>query len=91
MFNFSVRGNGTVDGNTILTPGQRHEVKFEWNGLQDLKSDSCQVSVDGAVQDGRLPLNRPSPNGISYVHFQSTATAEDPAGFLLESVAAEVK
>ena len=65
--------------------------EFEWNGLQDLKGDYCGVRVDGVLQAGRLPLRRRSPNGISYVHFQSTATAEDPAGFLLESVAAEVK
>jgi hypothetical protein len=79
------------DADLDLTPGRWHEIRFAWDGLNDQTTDRCRLYVDGVLQDAHLPLNRPSANGISYVHFQSAAVAEDTAGFLVESVAAEVR
>jgi hypothetical protein len=93
MFNFSVRGDGAVNEmpGTTLAQGSWHEVRFEWDGVADLTRDRCRVYLDGAPQRNTLQLNRASLNGISYVHFLSTAESEDTAGFLIDSVAAEVR
>ncbi len=72
-----------------LEPGRWHELEFTWERLADEDKDVCSLTIDGAAAR-RLPLRRPSRNGISYVHFISTASRED-TGFLIESVSAAVR
>lgn len=74
-----------------LTPGSWHELRFTWDGLADVGSDMCSLYINGAQHPRRLPLKRSSVNGLSYVHFLSTSASPDPAGFVIESVAASVQ
>jgi hypothetical protein len=90
MFNVPLTGSENVNGPKLI-PDRWHELKFEWNGLGGAQRDSCRVTVDGVPQGKGLSLNRRSENGISYVHFLSTALSEDTAGFLIESVSVEVR
>jgi hypothetical protein len=87
MYSFSFDGDGKSDGKKFLEVGRRHELRFEWS---DLQGGDCRFYIDGK-QAMSLPLNRPSVNGISYAHLQSAATETDSAGFLVESVEAEVE
>lgn len=91
MYTVRVSGDGKTDSGIKLEPGRWHEMRFEWDGLLDRDKDQCRVSIDGVLQKARLPLRHASPNGISYVHFLSSAESEDNAGFLVESVATEVR
>ncbi len=86
MYSFSFDGDGKSNGKKFLEVGRRHELRFEWN---DLQAGDCRLYIDGK-RAMLLPLNRPSVNGISYAHLQSAATETDSAGFLVESVEAEV-
>jgi hypothetical protein len=84
MYSLLVPGDGTAAGLAPFTPGVWHELRFEWADSRG----SCKVAVDGRLQGAGLPLIRPAPNGICYVHFYSAATRQDGNGFLIESVAA---
>jgi hypothetical protein len=87
MYSLVFDGEGKIDGEKRLEAGRWHELRFEWNGLE---SEVCQLYIDGERRMS-LELNRPSVNGISYAHFQSVAAEPDSAGFLIESVEAEVR
>jgi len=90
MFNLDVTGSRGRTG-LRLTPARWYELRFEWDGLTARKQHAARLYVNGKLQRRRLPLNRTSRNGISYVQFISTATSEDPHGFLIESVKAEIR
>ena len=91
MYTIDVDGEGTITGNDTHLARRWHELRFEWNGLADPVRDYCRLLVDGVPQAERIALKRPSVNGINYVQLISTATREDTIGFVVESVAAEVK
>ena len=76
---FSVEATGK-----LLSPNAWHDVRFDWNGLSRKDEDTCALFIDDVPQ-APLRLLRASVNGISYVHFISTAKAEDAGGLLLES------
>jgi len=59
-----------------------HTLRFAW---KELNRDSCRLTIDGTFAS-ELPLLRPSACGISYVLFQSVATARDENGFLVDKV-----
>lgn len=66
-----------------IKPGAWHELSLEWT------EEYCVSTLDGE------PLNTtearfPYPNGLSYLRLRSTAASIDTAGFLVESVKAEV-
>ena len=84
-YNLSFSGKGMVGNDALLQPGKWHELRFEWD---DSNSKACRLFIDGKLPSPSLQLNRPSENGICYVHFQSTADREDNNGFLIGSVAA---
>jgi hypothetical protein len=90
MFNLKVAGDGTAGSSMRFVPGKWHDLRFEWIGVDDLMTGLCQLFLDGQRTGMTLPLNRPSVNGINYVHFMSIAEAEDEAGFLVASVSATV-
>ncbi|MFC2111716.1 sialidase family protein [Bacteroidota bacterium] len=74
----------------LLEPDAWHTLRFEWNGLGDTGSDQCELYINEATEPFQILLNRKSINGISYVHYISTATKEDPYGILVESVDAKL-
>ena len=83
MYVFTIPGDGRLGSDVVLTSGRWHELRFEWT---DSQSSICKLTIDGGPTTLTLPLVRPSVNGISYVHFQTLAEAEDQQGFLVESV-----
>ena len=91
MYRLAIGADGKVAGTeTVLAPDVWYEVRLEWSGTDDRATDTCAVFINGKVLDQRLPLNKTSRNGISYVRFRSTAPEEDLAGWLVESIDADV-
>ena len=72
----------------FLAPDTWHTLQFRWNGLAETGSDSCRLTVEGIKVPFFIPLNRASMNGISYIHYISSAESEDNQGILVESVEA---
>ena len=65
-----------------------YDLRFEWELNDD--NNSCKVmDAEGIVLD-TLQLNKACMNGISYVHFISTAHQEDDKGFLIGPVKADI-
>lgn len=83
MYVLTIPGNGRVGDGLVMTPGQWHDLHFDW---ADSQSSTCKLTADGGPTTLTLPLARPSGNGISYVHFQALAEEEDQRGFLIDSV-----
>ena len=67
-----------------------YTLRFEWDGLGDLDSDNCGLSINNGDETVQLPLNRKSINGISYIHFISTSDREDENGLQVEFVEAGI-
>jgi len=88
MFSLAVGPSGKLGPHRRLIPGRWYELRFEWDGLSNRAKHRCRLLVNGKLAK-RLPLLCPSRDGISYVHFISTAKTEDTQGFLVESVNAE--
>ncbi len=75
-------------GRVKLKDGKSYTLTFKWNGVSKVGKDICKVYLNGSKKPvQKLKLNNPSPNGISYVHFISTAEKEDTE-ILIESVKA---
>ncbi len=89
MFALEVSTSRPTKGGLRLASGRWHELRFEWEGLAARRRHRCRLLVDGKRR-ADLPLQQASRNGISYVHFLSTAGSEDRQGFLVESVRGEV-
>jgi len=66
-----------------IKPGKWHELTLEWTG------EYCVSTLDGEILD-TAEAGFAYPNGLSYLRLRSTAKSVDPAGFLVESVKAEV-
>lgn len=80
-----IRADGHIGGNAKLEPGKWYTVDLAW----DLDKAECRVSVDRTSAGVLTISNRPSP-GVCYLRLRSTAPSPDRAGFLVESVAADV-
>jgi len=80
---------GTRGAGGLIKSGTWSELRFEWDGVALASRHKCRLFINDKPV-GALRLNRASRNGISYVHFISTAAKPDQQGFLVESVAAEV-
>ena len=74
-------------GSVKLKAGKKYKLTLKWNGVE--RSSKCSVFLDGKKVDTLKAVNE-SPNGLSYIHFISTAESEDQ-GFYLKSVKASVK
>jgi hypothetical protein len=72
---------GAVNGVPCLKPDTWADLEVRW----DEQGARFRVG-EGAWCD--LPRVFPTRNGVSYLHLQSAATGADPAGVLIESVAA---
>ncbi len=75
MYNFDL---------TRLEQNRWNDLIFEWDLASDNKA--CSVKDNKGNEIATLPLNFNTVNGISYVHFISTADEEDTKGFLIERV-----
>ncbi len=83
MYVLKIPGDGNLENNVKLTPGQWYDLTFDW---ADSKTSECKLSINGVSVNLNLPNLRTSINGISYVHFQALSETEDLNGFLIESV-----
>ena len=78
---------GGVFGSERLEAGRWYTMSLEWGGVTG--QAVCRITLDGAPA-GTWRLNRESPNGISYLHFVSTADGPDE-GMIVDAVRAEVR
>ena len=69
---------------TGLEQNKWNDLVFEWDIASD--NQNCCVKDNQGNEIATLPLNFVTINGISYVHFISTASEEDTKGFLVERV-----
>jgi hypothetical protein len=69
-----------------LKPGVWHEIVLQW----DVGTRTCRVTIDGS-ESPSLTMAHDTPTGVSYVRFRSTAPESDSAGFVVESVRADVQ
>jgi hypothetical protein len=72
---------GAINGVSGLKPDAWGDLEIRWD------EKTAQFRVDGGAWNV-LPRVFPTRNGISYLHVQSAAMGADPAGVLIESVAA---
>ena len=75
MYNFEV---------TSLQKNKWHQLFFDWDFTN--KNTLCRVTDGNGKDLATLALNRESIDGLSYVHFISTAEQEDVKGFLIGKV-----
>jgi hypothetical protein len=84
LYNFAIGANGQLDRGGKLEPGRWYTLQFDWDTL---KRD-VRVTTNGRLL-AVLPLLRAS-QGVNYLRLRSTAARTDEAGFLVESVEADV-
>lgn len=65
-----------------------HSVTVEWK-LDSPKDKGARVRVDGKLRRQRLPLQNPSLDGISYVHFIALPAPATSQGIYVEEVRAK--
>lgn len=81
-----IDGKGRIAGSQVMEPGQWHTLELRWT---DAGSGLCHVAVDGHEIGDGLPVQVDSLHGVSYVHLQNTAEAEDKTGVLVDWVKAD--
>ena len=91
MYVFEIPEDGKINVSTTLEPERWYHIRLEWNGCSDEEIHSCRVYIDDVLQPERLVLRNPCRTGISYVRFRSSAEEEDLAGFLVESIRADIQ
>lgn len=84
MYNFSIGPEGQLEKGGKLEPGRWYNLQIDW----DTAKHEARVSADGRLLQV-IPLLRDS-FGVSYLRLRSMATLEDTAGFIVESVEADV-
>lgn len=80
----------TPQGELALSEDNWHTLRFTWDGLSDMTTNSCLLYVNDDDLPIVIPLNRASLNGISYIHFISSASREDLHGMYIEFVDTQV-
>jgi hypothetical protein len=84
LWNLPIDEQGLLLGKQKLAPNRWYELKVEWN----VGTRAAKVSLNNR-RVASLPLRRET-TGANYLRIRSTAAGADPAGFLVESVEAEV-
>ena len=87
MYSLNISANGQIDSITTLAKEKWITLTLKW----EVTNTVCKVYIDHILQKQTLPIkNKPSIDGVNYVRFRSTAEREDLAGFLVESIEADV-
>lgn len=90
MYRVQINPSGKIIGSdTVLQPNTWHTLGFKWYGTEDKDVDFCEVSVNGRPALD-IPLKNISPNGICYARLRSTAPSVDLAGWMIESLEANI-
>jgi hypothetical protein len=90
MYKLDISADGKTNDRATLEPDTWYDVRLEWTGTEDSSAHACRVYIDGRLQSKGLPLKNISCNGICYVRFRSTAADEDLAGWMVDSIKADV-
>jgi hypothetical protein len=86
LFNLSLGPGGKVsERGRNIRPGVWHRLTFDW----DCRKAQCRVILDGQRLDTQ-PMQR-ATCGVNYLRVCSTADDTDPAGLLIQSVAAQLQ
>jgi len=92
-FALPIAGDGRLNKDVILEKERWYEIELAWQVEQKVPGDrwpgTCKVLVDGREAMTLPQLNRAQP-GVGYLRLNSTAGNVDPAGFLVERVAADI-
>jgi len=75
-----------LNGHTKVSPGEFHKLTITWRAEKRIAA----LKLD-AIEVGEISLNGDLRNGCCYLRLRSAAKSIDPAGFLVESVRAEVE
>ena len=87
LFLLPIKADSSIlPGRAKFEPGCWYTFEFRW----DLDKDRCDLFVDGRLATV-LPLMDKKSVGVCYLRLRSTARAQDTAGFLVESVKADVQ
>jgi len=85
QFTIKVDANGKLpNGKQILTLDSWNTLTFTWT------PKGCQLKSSSGTEL-TLPLIKPTPNGINYIHFYNTATKPDTNGCYVDSVSVKAK
>ena len=85
---FSIKlQQGEKLGAIRLEAKKEYKLKFTWNGVTE--DSKCDLYLNGQKVK-TIKCLKPSPNGLSYIHFISTAKTVDK-GLYLKSVKASIK
>ncbi len=84
LYNLPITPSSKI-GQTTLRPNRWHDVTLDW----DVKKQTCRISVDGRAA-GTFHQRRNAAY-VNYLRLSSTAIATNDAGFIVESVHAEVQ
>lgn len=94
IFALSVDAKGRLGERRFLERERWYTLPLEWQLEQKLPGDrwpgECPVFVDNQPAD-TLPQCHRAKAGLCYLRLHSTAPRIDPAGFLVEYVAADVE
>ncbi|NLX99358.1 MAG: exo-alpha-sialidase [Rhodopirellula sp.] len=86
VFTLPIPASGRLAEGAGLEPSRWHTLRMVW----DLDQGQCNVLID-EQQAGTLATSADGSSGLCYLRLRSTALAQDPAGFFVESVEAEVR
>jgi hypothetical protein len=85
MYTLAIGSDGRSGDGINLAVGQWHTLVLSW----DLEKRECRVAYDDQPATV-VPLATATRNGISYLRLRSSARDPDTAGFLIESVQADL-
>jgi hypothetical protein len=85
VYDLAIGPDGQIASGTKLAPNRWYELAFAWDPVQR----KCSVTVDGR-QVAVLPQLKVTNSGPNYLRVHATAERPGDAGFLVESVAANV-
>ena len=83
VFRLQLDAGGRIEDGPVLVKGRWHALRLSW----DLDRDRCSVEVDGKPALV-LPRLKYDSDPLSYLRLRSNAKSPDPAGMLIERVAA---
>lgn len=83
VFRLHLDAAGRIEGGPVLAKGRWHALRLAW----DLNRNRCSVAVDGKTALDLPRLNNDN-DPLSYLRLRSSATSPDPAGMLIDRVAA---
>jgi hypothetical protein len=85
LYHLRIGPNGWIGDNMQLTPARWYTVTIKWDAAQN----EAVAFVNGR-QAAVLPQQHPTDSGPNYLRFRAISTDTSDAGFLVESVEADV-